>query len=73
MNISAIEFYDKFLKPMGAPPNCRKAVIKVEADKPVMIELILEMFGDEDGEKILVQEIKRYRMELCDPEDSTDK
>jgi hypothetical protein len=73
MKIGANEFYEKFLKPMGAPSNCKKAVITVEVDEPVMIELTLFAIVDENGEKTLVEEIKRYRMELCDPDDSTGK
>ncbi len=62
------EFYEKFLMPMGAPPNCRKAVITVEVGEPVKIELTLNAVIDKDGEKTLVEEIKRYRMELCEPD-----
>jgi hypothetical protein len=68
MKTGANEFYEKFLKPMGAPSNCKKAVITVEVDEPVMIELTLFAVVDENGEKTLVEEIKRYRMELCEPE-----
>ena len=73
MKISANEFYEKFLKPMGAPSNCKKAVITVEVDEPVMIELTLIEVFEENGEKTIAEEIKRYRMELCEPEDLTSK
>ena len=73
MTISAQDFYKKFLEPMGVPTNCKRAVITVDVDEPVTVELTLNAIISDGEEKILTEEIKKYRIELCEPDDSTDK
>lgn len=70
MSINSIDFYKTFLEPLGVPENCRRAVITVDVNEVVTVDLTLVAVIDEDNEKILSEEVKKYRLELCEPEDS---